>query len=91
MISDQREGLNLSVSAAMRSPLLFEPFFRGPSWNTWLAVIKAAFAERLTATELELFRSVAGRDPPKRRVNELVALAGRGAGKDSTHCLGTEL
>jgi hypothetical protein len=32
----------ISVSDAMASPLLFGPFFRGPSWDTWRAVLKAA-------------------------------------------------
>jgi hypothetical protein len=35
----------ISVSDAMASPLLFGPFFRGPSWDTWRAVLKAAAAE----------------------------------------------
>jgi hypothetical protein len=63
--------------------LLLEPFFRGPSWNMWRAVIKAAFAEKMTEAETDLFRSVADRDPPTKRVREFVTVAGRGAGKDS--------
>jgi len=72
-----------SVSDAMASKALFEPFFRGPSWDLWRAIIKAAYAEPMTEAEVALFRTVADRDPPDRRVRELVAVAGRGAGKDS--------
>jgi hypothetical protein len=55
-----------------------EPFFRGESWDTWRSVVKAAFAEPLSESELELFRSVANREPPRKRVKELVAAVGRG-------------
>jgi hypothetical protein len=46
-------------------------------------VIKAAFCEQLDATEHAAFLEVAERDPPARRVKELVVIAGRGAGKNS--------
>jgi len=36
---------------AMDSPLLFEPFFRAPSWSLWRAVVRAAFAEPMTADQ----------------------------------------
>ena len=53
------------------------------SWNTWKAVVKAMFGEPLNAAELELFRAVAERDPPRQPLREMAAVAGRGAGKDS--------
>ena len=37
----------------------------------------------MSGAQASLFRTVADRDPPDRRVRELVAIAGRGAGKDS--------
>ncbi len=74
----------ISISDALSSKRLFQPFFAGPSWNTWRAVLKAAFAEKLNANELETFRTVAARDPPAHRVRELVCAIGRGGGKDST-------
>jgi hypothetical protein len=40
-IADGRQMSNvpaISVSDAMATPLLFGPFFRGPSWDTWRAV-----------------------------------------------------
>src|SRR5262245_50877130 len=53
------------------------------SWRTWCAVLKAAFAERLTDAERELFGSVAGgRALPSRRVRELwCGPIGRRSGK----------
>jgi hypothetical protein len=76
-------GLNISPADAMGSPLLFEPFFAGANWALWKSVIKAASGERLTASEMAAVRAVAGRDPPSCRVRELVAIVGRGGGKDS--------
>ena len=73
----------ISVSDAMASPKLFAPFFSGSSWDTWRAVIKAIYAERMNVAELEAFRSVAERDPPAKSASEVVIVAGRGAGKDS--------
>jgi len=66
------------------NPELFEPWFRGPSWDAWRVIIKAAFGQRLTAPELEVFHQLAGdREPPRRRVEELWVIAGRRSGKDS--------
>jgi hypothetical protein len=63
---------------------LLGPYFAGASWATWRAILKAAYAEPLNDDELTLFRTVAGeRDPPRRRVRELVVIAGRRSGKDS--------
>jgi hypothetical protein len=76
----------ISVTEALESKKLFgtPELFANESWNRWRAVLKAAFAEPLTAAELALFKEVAARDPPTRRVKELVAIVGRGGGKDST-------
>jgi hypothetical protein len=76
-------GLNISPADAMGSPLLFEPFFRGESWDRWHTVSKAAYGEKLSPSEERRFREVADRNPPRRKVRELIAIAGRGAGKDS--------
>jgi hypothetical protein len=77
----------ISVSDAMASPKLLGPFFAGPSWGTWRTVIKAMFAERMSAAEIETFRSVAERDPPAKPVSESVFIIGRGGGKDSVATL----
>lgn len=60
-----------------------EPWFPGSSWDPWRAVLKAAFALPMTPSEIEFFRAVADRDPPKRRVRELWCATGRRSGKDS--------
>jgi hypothetical protein len=52
------------------------------SWATWLAVLKAAFGHPLDDRERALFDAVAGgREPPRRKVKELVAVASRRSGK----------
>lgn len=75
--------LSFSIAEAMQDPGLFEPWFSGPSWDVWRAILKAAFALPLTKQEREFFRAVAEREPPTRRVRELWIIAGRRAGKDS--------
>jgi hypothetical protein len=74
----------ITPAAAIADPALLGPFFAGPSWATWRAVLRAAYHEPLSAQELALFNAVAGdREPPRRRVKELVVIAGRRSGKDS--------
>ncbi len=72
-----------SIIDAMNDPGLFEPWFRGQSWDGWRAVLKAVYALPMTDAEIEFFRSIADRDPPKKRVKEAWFICGRGAGKDS--------
>jgi hypothetical protein len=73
-----------NIAAALDHPGMFEPWFRGSSWNGWRAIIKAAHALPMTAEETAFFKSVAGdRDPPMQRVKELWVIAGRRSGKDS--------
>jgi hypothetical protein len=72
-----------NIVQAMASPALFKPWFEGESWNGWRAVLKAAYALPMTKAEVDFFRTVAERDPPKQRVRELWIAAGRRAGKDS--------
>lgn len=74
----------LTMSEALADPALFGQHFAGPSWATWHAVFKATFGERLSRRERQLFHKVAGdRQPPSRRVAEMVALKGRGGGGSS--------
>lgn len=74
----------LTIINALDDPALFQPWFRGPSWDGWRTILKAAFAIPLNAAELEFFHSVAGdRDPPKTQVRELWCIVGRRGGKDS--------
>jgi hypothetical protein len=73
----------LTLPEALDDPALFGPWFSGRSWSVWRAVLKGAFALPMAEAEIELFRSVANRAPPKKRVRELWIIAGRRAGKDS--------
>jgi hypothetical protein len=75
--------VSISVSDAMASSKLLGPFFAGPSWDCWRVVVKALFAEKMSAAEIETFRTVAERDPPTAPVSEGVFIIGRGGGKDS--------
>jgi hypothetical protein len=48
------------------------------SWATWLCVLKASFGHPLDDRERALFDAVAGgRQPPRRKVKELIAVASR--------------
>ena len=73
----------ISIGAALSDPAIFGPWFPGSSWDGWRAVMRGAFAERMTKPEREFFRSVANREPPEHRVKEFWAICGRRAGKDS--------
>jgi hypothetical protein len=73
----------IDLLAAMDDEKLLGRAFVGPSWSTWRAILKAAFALPMSPVENEAFRLVADRDPPASRVRELWVVAGRRAGKDS--------
>ena len=74
----------ISIVEAMDDPNLFGPWFSGPSWATWRAVLRAAFALPMSADDLGRFCAVAGdRAVPKHRVRELWCVVGRRGGKDS--------
>ena len=72
----------------MRSKLLLGTSFAGDSWDTWEAVIKAAYALPLSDDERATFNTIAGgRSPPTKQVKELVCVVGRRGGKDSVAAL----
>jgi hypothetical protein len=73
----------ISIDEALTDPELFQPWFEGETWDGWRAVLKAAYALPMTGDEVDFFRSIAERDPPKRRVRELWCIVGRRGGKDS--------
>jgi hypothetical protein len=73
----------VDIVQAMDDPSLFGGSFQGPSWDAWKAILKAAYALPMTDAEVEFFRSVTDRDPPKKRVRELWLIIGRRGGKDS--------
>jgi hypothetical protein len=78
-----RSRPTLDIVAAMNSKLLFADWFKGHSWDNWRAVLKGAFALRMSEAERAFFRTVAERDPPETRVREFWIIVGRGGGKDS--------
>jgi hypothetical protein len=73
----------LPIDVAMRDArLLGAALGPPPTWLTWLAILKAAHGRLLNERERELFAAVAGgREPPRRKVKELVAIASRRSGK----------
>jgi hypothetical protein len=73
----------ITIDEALTDPELFQPWFEGETWDGWRAVLKAAYALPMTGDEVKFFRSIAERDPPKRRVRELWCIVGRRGGKDS--------
>jgi hypothetical protein len=73
----------ISIDEALTDPELFQPWFPGNSWDVWRVILKAAFCIPMNMDELNIFRTVAERDPPSRQVKELWICAGRRAGKDS--------
>lgn len=75
--------MNITPAQAIDDPNLLARAFTGASWARWRAILKAAYAEPLSNEEAALFREVAEREPPKRRVRELWVIAGRRSGKDS--------
>jgi hypothetical protein len=73
----------ITVDALIGDRNLLGPYFEGASWARWRAVLKGAYALRMTRSERDLFRAVTDREPPARRVREIVAIIGRRGGKDS--------
>jgi Phage Terminase len=73
----------IDIDQALRDPnLLGAVLGNQASWQTWRAVLKAAFGLGLNRDEAHAFASVAGnRAPPQQRVRELWAVVGRRAGK----------
>ncbi len=73
----------ITILDALENPSIFKSSFSGSSWDTWKAILKAANGLAMSDEDITLFRAVAERDPPKKRVRELWVRAGRRAGKDS--------
>ena len=76
-------AIDTAIRDALRDPnLLGSGLGDVQSWTTWMAVLAAAFGERLNRHERRAFEAVAGsRQPPARKVQELWAICGRRAGK----------
>jgi len=75
--------IKVSISDALKDPNLLGAAI-GPldTWKGWIVILKAAYGEKLSKSELELFKEIAGdRKPPKSRVKELWVVCGRRGGK----------
>jgi hypothetical protein len=72
-----------NIVEAMSDRRLFEPWFRGRSWDGWKAMLKAAHGIPMQPEEIKLLHKLADRDPPKRQVREFWVCGGRRLGKDS--------
>jgi hypothetical protein len=74
-----------SIADIIGDPHLLGPYFAGPSWARWRAVLKACRGiPPADKRERALFAEVAGgRRWPTAPVDELIAVAGRGGGKNS--------
>ncbi len=79
----------LNIVEAMSNRRLFEPWFRGPSWDGWKGMLKAAHGIPMRSEEIKLFQKLAERDPPRRQVREFWVCGGRRLGKDSIASLST--
>jgi hypothetical protein len=80
----QKLTTTLDIVQPMSHEKLFGQWYPGDSWDHWKAVLKACYALPMSESEVDFFKSIAGgRDVPKERVNHLVCIAGRRAGKDS--------
>ena len=77
----------MNIIQCMEDPQLFHPWFVGSSWAAWNTALKGAFALPMTKTECRLFRTLAGREPPRKPVRECWFIIGRRGGKDSVASL----
>jgi hypothetical protein len=67
----------VNIIETMADAELFEPWFTGSSWNMWRVALKGAYALPMTKAERNLFRTISGREPPKKPTRELWCCCGR--------------
>jgi len=77
-------GRKLNIIESMSHPGLFASSFGGASWHNWRTILKGAFALPMDDAEREFFRSIAERDPPRKRVKELWVIGGRRSGRTAS-------
>jgi Terminase large subunit, T4likevirus-type, N-terminal len=72
----------MDILRALDDPLVFAPFFRGPTWVAWRAFLAALFALPMTDEQLAVYRKHTGRTlPPASPHNEAWLVIGRRGGK----------
>jgi hypothetical protein len=81
--STPRRQLFILIDQALADPMLLGAALGDTqTWQTWRAVLKAAFGLELNREQARAFASVAGsRQPPAGRVRELWCIVGRRGGK----------
>jgi hypothetical protein len=73
-----------TIGNAFDDPMLLGRHFQGESWDSWKALLRAAFAEPLSPAQRGVFEELAGgRAPPEQRAKEWWTLSGRRSGKTS--------
>jgi hypothetical protein len=73
---------NYTMRQALEDPDLLGSILDGPTWRPWRIILIAAMGEKLTWLERKTFKRFTGRSrEPGKMVPELVAVAGRRAGK----------
>jgi hypothetical protein len=77
----------MNIVETMADTELFEPWFAGSSWSAWRVALKGAYALPMTKSERNVFRTIAGREPPRKPVRECWFVIGRRGGKDSVASL----
>jgi hypothetical protein len=71
-----------TMRQALEDPDLLGTILPGKTWQPWRVILIAAMGEKLTFWERRIFKRFTGRDrEPGKMVRELVAVAGRRAGK----------
>jgi hypothetical protein len=72
----------MDILRALSDDNVFEPHFRGDSWDAWRAFLAALFGLPLTPTQLAYFKGATGREtPPETPSDEAWLVCGRRAGK----------
>ena len=75
----------MHILQAIRDPNVFAPFFRGPTWDTWLVFLAALFALPLTPDQLAVYQQFTGRTAlPAHPFAEAWLCCGRRSGKSSS-------
>ncbi|MER9840324.1 terminase [Mesorhizobium australicum] len=74
---------NITIDTALRDQnLLGAALGQSTTWDTWIAILRAAYGLDLSAEERTAFNAVSGgREPPTKRVRELWCIIGRRSGK----------
>jgi len=78
---------SLTIIRAMNDPGLFQPWFKGDSWNNWKVFLKALFSLPMTAKDRQTFTKFTGREKPPKAVREAWLPVGRRGGKSLVSAL----